>query len=267
MNKELWIYLILMLMFIAVLVMLGVSIYKCRRGQIRMREMFLLIIVPVYQLILMGFFFAACQSDALSVISFGVMILIFGVGIDVMMLQSLEQMEQKRCLEEKLSRLYEQRQLEMDYYRLNHQNAEKMKQVKAHLLAQIEEAEKILEEKRDMHMVRKVLEACDRIEGGYPPKWISVKADVRSGCLVLQVRNANAMEWDGKSKFPETSKKQKEEHGLGLKLVERTALKYNGKLYMDFGRNMVTVDVILNGALQEQFSSSKNLQFCQVKGM
>lgn len=329
------IWIIMALMLVMAVIMAGIAIYRYRQRSFRMQEMLLMIIVPFYQLVLMGFFFAACNSAALSVLCFGFMLLFFGCGVDVVLLHSIEQMEQKRQLEERLSALYAQRQLELEYYQVHHGTAQKMQQVKAYLLEQIEEAEKLLEEKKDLYQIKEVLqdadwnmrraklyrycenplvnsiltiksraaqekgistdfrvwldreididsidlcslfcnlidnalEACDRIEGGYPPKRVTVKAEMRAGCLILQVQNTyirgvNVQEWNEEHRLPETSKKQKEEHGLGLKLVERTVEKYDGEFYLDFAQNIATVDVILNCAGQLQTNTAGIPEYC-----
>ncbi len=288
-----------------------------RRGKISERGVWILLIVPLYQISLMVCFFLACRELTDTIIRFGVMMLFFGFGVDAVILMVLARVEEKQLLEERLARLYEQRQLELDYYEMRHQDTRKLEEVKTRLLDQLRQAESLLEEKGEFSQVREVmesadrmmkqtqvyrfcenplvnavltmkgqraaemgveaefkvrveeglavepldlcslfcnlidnaLEACARIEDDSLPKKMEVKADCRGGCLVLQVRNTSTARWNRGMGRPLTGKKEGD-HGLGLKLVERTVNRYQGNLQMEQEENQVRVNVILNYAAQ-----------------
>lgn len=65
---------------------------------------------------------------------------------------------------------------------------------------------------------------------------------------------------------PLTGKKAGE-HGLGLKLVERTISRYHGSLNMECGEKLVTVDAILNYASTPDIEKGTRYSYVQDRGV
>lgn len=314
MSYENGVAVIIVMMCILVLFMLAAAVYRSRCKSSYIRETLLILIIPVYQLILVLCFFFACLERTFSVLLFGMMMVVFSWAIDIVVVQSLDKLEEKRQLEKRLAQLYVQRQTELDYYELNRTNVEKMKRVKAELLEQLSEAESLIETRKGFTEVRTVLdeayqkmkrtqiyrfsdnpllnsilsmkvkcaaekginpeinvhvdkdieldpmdlcslfcnlidnaiEACERMESTSQKRFFSVKADYRQGCLVLRVANSSEGALHRSGERLVTQKNNREEHGLGIKLVERIVDKYQGKFYLMEQENTVVVDVILN---------------------
>ncbi len=310
---------ILLAMLLLLAGMVATAICRGISGRARIHEMALLVVLPVYQFILVLCFFLVCGRQV-SILVFGVMVVFFSIAVDIVVIVSLDHLEENRVLEERLAGMYRQRQLELDFYVQNRENVRKMDAVKSGLLQQIALAESMLEEKkgfgevkillndacRDIQKTRlnrycenllvnsiltakekrarekgidigfgvfvekeipmdpvdlcslfcnlldNAIEACERICAEGVPKRISVKADCRAGCLILQIENTSDTKLpDGNSLFP-TSKLEKAEHGLGLKLVERIVKKYHGNFYIRQQRIYIVVDTILNLSYEEE---------------
>ena len=307
---------------------------KAVRGQMSEKGAGLLLVVHVWQILLMLCFFAACREVTPDIIRFSAAMLIFGFGADEVILMVLSRMEEKRLLEERLGKLYAQRQLELDYYEARHEDINNLTKVKRQLLGQLEQAKELLEEKKGFSDVKEVmdaadqmmkqtqvyrfcenplvnavltmkyhraqetgieadfrvrieeeprvdpvdlcslfcnlidnaLEACDRVKDSAISKVLGVRADCQGGCLILKVQNTNDSKWEKRDGRPLTGKKAGE-HGLGLKLVERTISRYHGSLNMECGEKLVTVDAILNYASTPDIEKGTRYSYVQDRGV
>ena len=76
-------------------------------------------------------------------------------------------------------------------------------------------------------------------------KWLKLTIDFSKGVLFIKVENS----FDGKIKLTNekniASVKLSDEHGYGLKNIERTADKYNGYMKVDHDKNIFSVGVLL----------------------
>lgn len=160
MKHEYGLAVIMAMMGMLVLCMLVVAVYRKRCKGAYLREALLILIIPVYQTVLVLCFFLACRVQTLSVLLFGMMLAVFSWAINIVVVWSLDRLEEKRRLERKLAQLYVQRQAELDYYRLNRANVEKMKQVKEELLAQLSQAERLIDCQNGFEDVKSVLDAA-----------------------------------------------------------------------------------------------------------
>ena len=136
---------------------------KAVRGQMSEKGAGLLLVVHVWQILLMLFFFAACREVTPDIIRFSAAMLIFGFGADEVILMVLSRMEEKRLMEERLGKLYAQRQLELDYYEARHEDINNLTKVKRQLLGQLEQAKELLEEKKGFSDVKEVMDAADQM--------------------------------------------------------------------------------------------------------
>ncbi|MCR5229825.1 MAG: GHKL domain-containing protein [Solobacterium sp.] len=64
-------------------------------------------------------------------------------------------------------------------------------------------------------------------------RFIRLKTEERGGMLVIVLRNTyhGTLEWNGKN-LPETGKKDRESHGIGLGSIRETAARYNGGFHV-----------------------------------
>lgn len=85
----------------------------------------------------------------------------------------------------------------------------------------------------------KALGSCDR------RKFLKIRMREDQGILTIQCRNSYSSEVKRSGKFFETTKENKEDHGLGLKIIERTVNDYRGELNMTAERGEFCVDIFL----------------------
>ena len=125
------------------------------------KEMILLVI-SVYQLILVICFRMTSKEMTADAVFLGILMLILGLGVDGIIWRTITRMEEKRFLEDRLGELYMQRQLELDYYEQKHEDIKKLTEVKQEFLWQLEQAEKLLDDKRYLEM-RGAIEKANQI--------------------------------------------------------------------------------------------------------
>lgn len=102
--------------FLAMLIMIELTIFKAFTKRVNFRYLILYILVPIYQLILLVVYYQNIIELSAKVMWWGLLMLIFGILIDIFMVHTVDTMLEKITVEKELSRLYEQRQMEFAYY-------------------------------------------------------------------------------------------------------------------------------------------------------
>ena len=268
----------------------------------------LFLFIPTYQLVLLIMYYRACQEYTMMHSYFGIGVTVMGVIMDCLFMYFIRGMEKKIEVEEQLSRLYSQRQYELDYYKMTNQHIEEMREVRHDFKNQIQTAYIMVDQGADKEKVRKLLgetndwmerthvarycensvvnalltvkkakafeqginmniqcqmrehleeieeidlcslvgnlldnaiEACAKVQQR-DKRTINIKAGERGGYQILRIENTyedNPVLEQGRIK---TTKENEQNHGYGLKMVERICKKYNGKLECDFKDKVFT---------------------------
>ncbi len=93
------------------------------------------------------------------------------------------------------------------------------------------------------NLLDNALEGCERAQGR---AFIQVKAVLRSGMIVLQVKNSCDPKFRlSEQELPKTSKADKNNHGLGLKILKATAERYGGQCRLRAEDGVFTASVFL----------------------
>ena len=71
-------------------------------------------------------------------------------------------------------------------------------------------------------------------------RWVRVKGAVKGGYLILKVENSFALGRDPQGEYRIFKRQPGEVHGIGLKIVEKIAEKYNGKLLLSHKKDRFT---------------------------
>ncbi|MCM1544081.1 MAG: GHKL domain-containing protein [Ruminococcus sp.] len=87
------------------------------------------------------------------------------------------------------------------------------------------------------NLVDNAIEACEKVTG---EKKIEIESTIVNGFLILSVSNSTVSDENPKLK---TTKKDKRNHGIGLKNVERAVKKYGGAMSMSCENNIFTADI------------------------
>lgn len=103
-------------MFLAMMIMMELAVFKMMTRRASLRYLVLYIMIPVYQLILLAVYYRSVIELSEETTIWGLLILVFGILIDMFMVHTIDTMLEKISVEKELSRLYEQRQLELAYY-------------------------------------------------------------------------------------------------------------------------------------------------------
>lgn len=76
-----------------------------------------------------------------------------------------------------------------------------------------------------------------------PSKQIAVTAQIKNGFLVLSISNPTTQISAENAKKRQSDKKDRKNHGIGFRNVERTVKKYNGSVTCDSENGIFTVDI------------------------
>ncbi len=87
------------------------------------------------------------------------------------------------------------------------------------------------------NLIDNAIEACEKIPD---KKVIDIESGISNGFFILSVSNPTGNKINPKLK---TTKKDKKNHGIGLKNVERALKKYNGVMTADISENTFTADI------------------------
>lgn len=93
------------------------------------------------------------------------------------------------------------------------------------------------------NLLDNALEACEKIESD--ERRITISITEKGGFFLVKTMNPTVGELSNNIRKGYTSKKDTDNHGIGLKLVERICAKYEGKYSLDVDANMVSVTAIL----------------------
>jgi len=260
----------------------------------------LLIIIPIYQMVLITAFliFADSTTELEEYVCF--FLVLFGIIINIAIAYLIQGIYRKNAVERELASLSRQREVELKYYELASENVEKMRAVRHDFGNQLqviyqmlsdgvgqEEVKNLLDESYenlrtqtltrycDNQIVNAVLvtkiasanmqnikvecetsipeelgisqldlcsifgnlldnaiEACEKITDIYleddRSRFIRIKSGILGGFLVIKIRNTFAKVPIIKEGQIVTSKADKHKHGLGLRLLEQIAEKYEG---------------------------------------
>lgn len=264
----------------------------------KMTSWILYLIIPTYQMILLFMYFSVCQNYAIETAFLGMGITVIAVLIDLLLVYFINGMEQKLEIEEKLSALYQQRQYELDYYKMTNQHIEEMRTVRHDFQNQLQTAYIMMEQGKSREKIEQLLgetgqwllqsgmkgyctnpvanavltvkaakalekqilleadctvpedmgtmeeidlcsllgnlldnalEASEKLKD-IEKRRISIKAHCKGGYQIFRVEN----NYEGMPRIEKgelkTTKEIPQEHGYGLKMIERISRKYNGKV-------------------------------------
>lgn len=150
-----WIY---MGFLLSAAIMIGVAGWKYLVQKIRSRSLFLVAVVPVYQLIMAGCFFYVCRDRDEMVIFPGAVLLFFSCTVNAMVLHAVENLLAVRRLQNEIQTLYELRQENRDIHRLGVQYEKERRRIWQDCTSRLDKAYKMLDERKDFGMVRNTLE-------------------------------------------------------------------------------------------------------------
>lgn len=150
-----WIY---MGFLLSAAIMIGVAGWKYLVQKIRSRSLFLVAVVPVYQLIMAGCFFYVCRDRDEMVIFPGAVLLFFSCTVNAMVLHAVENLLAVRRLQNEIQTLYELRQENRDIHRLGVQYEKERRRIWQDCTSRLDKAYEMLDERKDFGMVRNTLE-------------------------------------------------------------------------------------------------------------
>ena len=96
------------------------------------------------------------------------------------------------------------------------------------------------------NLLDNAIEACERIEDNNQEKYIKLKIIIKGDYLFINIKNNNNKNLDLKCEKLLTSKKDKDNHGIGLVNIKRTVEKYNGSMKVCCLNKCFNVSIIVN---------------------
>lgn len=289
-----------------------VAIKKIYTNRLQDKVLWVYIIIPVYQMIFFFIYLKTYQSPDITMIMMGILILLLDMLVNFIMIFSIDNLIEKVAVEENLSALYAQRQLELDYYQMAQKHMDDMRSLKhdfsnhLHTLhAMLEQGSKkqdlsrFLDESRDSlqknalprycehdivnavltlkkdtasqsgipmdistripkdipvtgidlcslfcNLLDNAIEACRTIKD--QPRSIQIKANVSGGFLVVKLENTYEKPPVKEHGFFRTSKENPDDHGYGMKLIERITEKYHGQFTAEYSGNTFITSAALD---------------------
>lgn len=128
----------------------------------RMQYMLLYMVVPAYHLLLLILFFERSKVFDAATAAIGLSMMLMGMGIHVMIIYLLQKMEQKVEVEERLSELYRQRQYEQEYYQMNREHLEQMREIRHDFINQIQTAYLLIQNGKGKEHAKELLDQASR---------------------------------------------------------------------------------------------------------
>ena len=93
------------------------------------------------------------------------------------------------------------------------------------------------------NLLDNAIEACEKLEA--KDRKIVINIDERSGFLIIKVTNSITPQTSKIKRIGFTTKEDAENHGIGLRMVERICVKYEGRLIFTPLENVLSVSAIL----------------------
>lgn len=127
------------------LILVLIAIIKAVTERINIRQVLVYIVFPVYQIILLiGFYAGAGEYDWRDA-TVGAMIMIFSLIVDVIVIETIENMAQSIRAEEQMLAMQLQRQTEQEYRKMTEHYVSQMRDVRQELSSEIKKAYGLLE--------------------------------------------------------------------------------------------------------------------------
>ena len=120
---------IINIMYLVIFIMI-VAVKKIYTNQLQSKILWIYIIIPIYQMIFFFIYLKTYQTPDATMIIMGILILFLDMLVDFIMIFSIDNLIEKVTVEENLSALYAQRQLELDYYQMAQKHMEDMRSLK-----------------------------------------------------------------------------------------------------------------------------------------
>ena len=118
---------------------------------------FLYLIIPLYQTVLLLVFISQAGQFGWDVAMLGVALLTIGIAVNMVTIYLYTNLEQKSEMEEELTILYQQRQNELNYYRMTEQYIEQMREVRHDFVNQIQTAYLMIQKGGDTEQAKQLL--------------------------------------------------------------------------------------------------------------
>ena len=132
------------------------------------KEYFLFIVIPVYQMIIFMVYYSSCKTIDVASIIIGWFLYLFGLIIDGAILYLVSGMVKKMQMEKELRELYQKRQEELSYYMMVNSHVEEVRQLRHEFANQLQVIYGLLEVE-DAGKVKEMLDATYRnIESKFP---------------------------------------------------------------------------------------------------
>lgn len=132
-------------MYILLMVLLIVAVLKVKREHIRIRQLLVYIVFPIYQTILVIGFYAGTGNYDWKDATIGALIMIFSMIVDVIVINAIENMAQSIRADEQMLAMQLQRQTEHEYRKMTEHYVAQMQDVKQELSQQIKKAYQLIE--------------------------------------------------------------------------------------------------------------------------
>ena len=289
-----------------------VAIKKIYIHRLQSKVLWIYIIIPIYQMIFFFIYLKTYQNPDTTMIAMGILILFLDMMVNFIMIFSIDNLIEKVAVEENLSALYAQRQLELDYYQMAQKHTEDMRALKhdfsnhLHTLhamleqgSEKQDLSRFLNESRDhlqqntlprycehdivnavltikkdtatqsgipmdiatripkdlpvsgidlcslfCNLLDNAIEACRAVKG--QPASIQIRANVSGGFLVVKMENTYEKPPVKEKGFFRTTKENPEDHGYGMKLIERITEKYHGQFSAEYSGHTFTASAALD---------------------
>lgn len=294
-----------------VLFMSSYAIWKGTIDHMWIREYFMYMIIPCYQLVLIVIYYIACKNLEDIELKTGVLLVIFSLVIDFEIGYLITGILKKRKIQQEIVASEVQYQAEQIYYESTNQclqNMEKnrewyQKQLQKiyHMIKQGESVNKIqnvlsqsTKHLRDTQLERycenavvnailmikteeatgknlqlctecnipeeigisvidlcslftnmldNAIEACEKLPS--EPRVINIKAGIHGSYMIIKTENGYTGKILKEGKYFVTSKKDKANHGYGIKLIEQITKEYHGNVDIHTEEHMFKMTVVL----------------------
>ena len=111
----------------------------------RGRSLLVHLLVPLYHMVLLAAFLNQAEQFSWKMAVFGLALLILGILVGILIVYLFDNLEQKTEMEEELTVLYQQRQNELNYYRMTEQYIAQMREIRHDFVNQIQTAQVMIQ--------------------------------------------------------------------------------------------------------------------------